>query len=86
MLNQVVSARKAIAVLADASLHWAVLEDRVVDAGLVPLQVRRSSERPAAFTDVGLHRSRQRPLTSLRNEMAEPIPWVGTYLAVSHGA
>lgn len=59
MLNQVVSAREAIAVLADASLHRAVLEDRVVDAGLVPLQVRRSSERPAALTDVGLHRSRQ---------------------------
>ena len=59
MLNQVVATRETIAVLADASLDRAVLEDRVVDAGLMPLQVRWPSERPAALADVGLRRSRQ---------------------------
>jgi hypothetical protein len=54
MLNQMVSPREAIAILPRAVLHGAILVDRVVDTGLVPLEVSGAGEGlSAVFTRIG---------------------------------
>jgi hypothetical protein len=44
MLNEMVSAREAIAILPRAVLHGTILVDRIMDAALVPFEVSGSGE------------------------------------------
>jgi predicted S18 family serine protease len=48
MLDEVILTREAIAALARAVINRTVAEDRVVDAGLMALQVRETSKGFAA--------------------------------------
>ena len=57
MLDQMVPPRKPVLVLAQTRLHRTVLEDGVVDAGLVALQVGRPREgAPAVGAGEGFER------------------------------
>lgn len=48
MFDEVILSRESIATLARAVVHGAVTEDRVVDAGLVALEVGATGESSAA--------------------------------------